>query len=266
LSDTPQVGKPFNSFKRLNNILIPISLGPVKTLSWLDKYLYGCLRYAAGDADQCQVKLSSLAESLQLSIDSVHRSIDALTAVGLVERKRGQYGSRIIFKWSPILDGSLRFTPAIRVRNFAESQSPQNCGVLGSESANPRFQTPQTCGSESAELRSVYKEGFTGRREESRGKQRRDTHGSRFSLTELPDAYSAWCVTDLGWDAQRAVQTFARFSDYWLAAAGSKALKVDWFATWRNWCRKDNESAPAAKRSSRDPVAAAMNPCSEYRD
>jgi uncharacterized protein YdaU (DUF1376 family) len=28
------------------------------------------------------------------------------------------------------------------------------------------------------------------------------------------------------------------FKDYWIGLAGSKAIKLDWLATWRNWIRK----------------------------
>lgn len=37
-------------------------------------------------------------------------------------------------------------------------------------------------------------------------------------------------------DAER---TFAKFCDYWRAASGARARKVDWEATWRNWCRTE---------------------------
>jgi uncharacterized protein YdaU (DUF1376 family) len=34
--------------------------------------------------------------------------------------------------------------------------------------------------------------------------------------------------------------TFERFKDYWIAQAGQKGVKLDWFATWRNWVRNTN--------------------------
>ena len=37
-------------------------------------------------------------------------------------------------------------------------------------------------------------------------------------------------------------KTFDQFKDYWIAQAGQKGLKLDWFATWRNWVR--NTTAP----------------------
>ena len=36
------------------------------------------------------------------------------------------------------------------------------------------------------------------------------------------------------------VQTFDKFKDYWIAQAGQKGVKLDWFATWRNWVRNTN--------------------------
>ena len=33
------------------------------------------------------------------------------------------------------------------------------------------------------------------------------------------------------------VKTFDQFKDYWIAQACQKGVKLDWFATWRNWVR-----------------------------
>jgi hypothetical protein len=32
---------------------------------------------------------------------------------------------------------------------------------------------------------------------------------------------------------------FVRFKDHWAAQAGRAGVKADWFATWRNWVRKE---------------------------
>ena len=47
-----------------------------------------------------------------------------------------------------------------------------------------------------------------------------------------------------------AQQTFDQFKDYWIAQAGQKGVKLDWFATWRNWVR----STHAPKRNPADIV------------
>ena len=35
-------------------------------------------------------------------------------------------------------------------------------------------------------------------------------------------------------------KTYDQFRDYWIAQAGQKGVKLDWFATWRNWVRSTN--------------------------
>lgn len=39
-----------------------------------------------------------------------------------------------------------------------------------------------------------------------------------------------------------------RFKDYWHSLSGQKAVKADWFATWRNWCRKSLDRRPDEPR------------------
>jgi len=36
------------------------------------------------------------------------------------------------------------------------------------------------------------------------------------------------------------IRTFDQFKDYWISQAGQKGVKLDWFATWRNWVRSTN--------------------------
>jgi uncharacterized protein YdaU (DUF1376 family) len=35
-------------------------------------------------------------------------------------------------------------------------------------------------------------------------------------------------------------KTFDQFKDYWISQAGQKGVKLNWFATWRNWVRSTN--------------------------
>lgn len=41
-----------------------------------------------------------------------------------------------------------------------------------------------------------------------------------------------------------------KFSDHWLAAAGSRGVKANWDATWRNWIRRANEQRPGQRNGS----------------
>jgi hypothetical protein len=40
-----------------------------------------------------------------------------------------------------------------------------------------------------------------------------------------------------------AMATFEDFSDYWRARPGAAALKADWNATWRTWCRRERKQS-----------------------
>jgi len=51
----------------------------------------------------------------------------------------------------------------------------------------------------------------------------------QFCKTERPDLDPA--------------KTADRFRDYWISQPGSKGVKLDWTATWRNWVRNESRSA-----------------------
>ena len=71
----------------------------------------------------------------------------------------------------------------------------------------------------------------------------RSPNGSRLPLDWcLPDEYREWSVGKLGWSANQAEEIAERFADYWHSTTGKSAVKADWFATWRNWCRREKTS------------------------
>lgn len=49
--------------------------------------------------------------------------------------------------------------------------------------------------------------------------------------------------------AQAVAVEADKFRDYWTAKAGKDAAKLDWLATWRNWCRNAAARRPAAAAS-----------------
>lgn len=53
----------------------------------------------------------------------------------------------------------------------------------------------------------------------------------------LPDEWRGWARTEKGWTSLEAEQVSAQFKDYWIAKPGKDGKKLDWFATWRMWCR-----------------------------
>lgn len=65
---------------------------------------------------------------------------------------------------------------------------------------------------------------------------------------KLPAEWLDWSLTDRPEFTSRDVlRTADIFADYWRAKSGKDATKLDWFATWRNWFRR--ERAPQAVRT-----------------
>jgi hypothetical protein len=82
------------------------------------------------------------------------------------------------------------------------------------------------------------------------GAQARSKRGSRIPEGWEPSPAGIEFARKSGLDP---VVTLAEFRDYWTAASGQKASKLDWEATWRTWCRNAQNFKP------RKPLAGASN-------
>lgn len=94
--------------------------------------------------------------------------------------------------------------------------------------------------------------------------------GTRIPADFQPDFDEA---VRLGVPMQLVSQEAAKFRDYWTALTGSKATKLDWPATWRNWCRnaasrQGARSSPAksAFREHQDEVTKSFERAANGRD
>jgi len=77
-------------------------------------------------------------------------------------------------------------------------------------------------------------------KEDTNVSSKKTTRGTRLkSDWVLPNEWGQWAVSQQ--IPEPAVRAEAdKFRDYWHSVAGSKGVKLDWFATWRNWCRNSN--------------------------
>lgn len=79
--------------------------------------------------------------------------------------------------------------------------------------------------------------------------------GSRFdeSLTSLPEKWGGYA--NHNHPALDAKREFEKFRDHWLAASGANAVKMDWYAAWRNWLRKAEDYCQAKPNTDKRKVA-----------
>jgi uncharacterized protein YdaU (DUF1376 family) len=54
---------------------------------------------------------------------------------------------------------------------------------------------------------------------------------------QLPKAWGEWTLENMAWGESSVRLEAEKFKDYWIAKGGREACKLDWEATWRNWCR-----------------------------
>jgi len=69
--------------------------------------------------------------------------------------------------------------------------------------------------------------------------QEKKTLGKRLAPDfTFPKEWAEFCIETR--PELHPTKTFDQFKDYWIAQAGQKGVKLDWFATWRNWVRSTN--------------------------
>jgi len=77
------------------------------------------------------------------------------------------------------------------------------------------------------------------RETETETKRDKNKRGSRLAKDLIfPEEWFLFCKQER--PDLEPLMTFNKFQDYWISQAGQKGVKLDWFATWRNWVRNTN--------------------------
>lgn len=69
----------------------------------------------------------------------------------------------------------------------------------------------------------------------------------------IPTAWRDWAKTNCFASDDEITRQADTFRDYWISKPGAQACKLDWEATWRNWCRKAFSSAGRHQGAVRQP-------------
>ena len=87
----------------------------------------------------------------------------------------------------------------------------------------------------------------------------KSTRGSRLPADWKPNAELAeWSKAERPDLDLRKV--FAEFKDYWTSIAGSKGVRLDWDATWRNWVRKQTATKQTFAQQAADVARTTVPP------
>jgi len=98
----------------------------------------------------------------------------------------------------------------------------------------------------------------TERETEAETKKEKKTLGKRLASDfTFPKEWEEFCIETR--PELHPTKTFDQFKDYWTSVAGQKGVKLDWFATWRNWVRSTN----APKQNPADNIRLTVPPSNE---
>lgn len=78
-------------------------------------------------------------------------------------------------------------------------------------------------------------------------KVRGSARGSRIAPDWVPSLKDYAFAHQAGLSREEINREADRFRDYWIAASGRNAVKLDWSATWRNWIRSDYRKPKASQ-------------------
>jgi hypothetical protein len=76
---------------------------------------------------------------------------------------------------------------------------------------------------------------------ETENKKRGNRLQAEIPDLQIPEAWGQWAYDELSLTESEINFEWEKFRDYWQSIAGQKGCKLDWPATWRNWCRKKFE-------------------------
>jgi len=142
-------------------------------------------------------------------------------------------------------------------RNTTEEPLPEAAGQDDCESEEMLNASEQHCHDTATTMLEHCHDTATtvmeGKGREGKGKERkgeREVRASRLPADwQLPADWLSWAMQQQPtWTPEHAGRVAEGFRDYWIAKPGKDGTKADWFATWRNWVRREfsTSSPPSA--------------------
>jgi hypothetical protein len=255
----------------------------VEALSWawkqhlggdaVAKHVLICLADWAndhGDGFQvCWHCQASIAARVEVSRETVRRALKRLEERGIIRRRQrfkadGSRASDVItleLHWrapdSTVLSGPAAPSPR-RTPPQSEGTSPRSEGTVPSDiGSNPNKPKRNLTSSLRSDVRP--RTDAPSSRQEARQNTPRAKASRLPDDWQLPADWADWVLGEFEVSRTEIADTAASFRDYWCGKPGAQALKLDWPATWRNWCRRE------FRRKRRETVAPQSAPADHER-
>lgn len=167
--------------------------------------------------------------------------------------------------YHPVVAEKAREAWSYRVRQ-RERSARANAVRWGAPAASPEASpevSPRGCPAVSPDDPKGQGQGQKEKEHPSQPSVGRSPRGSRLPPDWSPDPELRDFASGLGLSPDRVA---ANFRDYWHAKPGKDAVKLDWPATWRGWCRREAERNPTRPGNRALPPAKPRSAVGQWAD
>ena len=220
------------------------------------------------DTGMCMPSHEKLAKDCGMSKSAVKASIRSLEEKGLLSVNRRadagvslsniyQLHTEVNYKVSDDGVGCQKTHPVAK----KPTRAPHDIGhhtTEGGASENPGWGTTRPGVGRQKATETVNEPVIeTGSETERVRTTAHNTRGTRLPADwTLPADWKEWALAEQpDWTEQYCMKVSFLFADYWKSVAGSKGVKADWQATWRNWVRRETPNAQPSAKPSRHKLA-----------
>lgn len=201
-----------------------------QVLITLFRQIYGWHRKSA------DISLNTLAESIGLPRQRVSEAINSLTARNVVSRKtvHGVPNTYEIQKNHILWEVSRKTVPVTENRDRSVTENRACLSRKTVPLLNIDLKKRKISRHRGPETVTENRDTITP----PKSAPQSPTKGTRLVLETLPAEWMNFCKEER--PDLYAGKEWQIFADYWRAQPGQKGIKVDWFATWRNWVRRSD--------------------------
>jgi DNA-binding transcriptional MocR family regulator len=185
-------------------------------------------------------KQQTVADMLGLARETVNRALAALKRFGYIEiehQKRADGGQKENLYWVKLdplekVPCDEPVTPPVTLFDH----TPRD--AIGSH--------PRTIHKNVNTIADAIVAHTTPEQPKRAGSPKSGARGSRIPANWTPTPKDYAFASSEGLTREEINREADRFRDYWIAASGRTACKLDWEATWRNWIRSDLRKRPGS--------------------
>lgn len=213
--------------------------------------------------------VAGLAEELGWSVEAFREAFQQVLDKGMAEHEQKAHlialpnflvynkpeSPNVVKSWSSVLDMlpecALKIRVVARCRAFAEGMSEGFAEALPVAFRQPMPNQEQEQ-EQDQEQKARTGVGAAAAAPAAPATPTKRAHRLPEDFT-LPKAWGEATLAEFPyWPADYIRLEAAKFRDHWVSKSGKDATKLDWMATWRNWCR--NARGPAAGTAQRGPM------------